>query len=113
MNCEFCYQELFFSHYENGFHANKVYDCSNCPVLTSFCFTQENFIKTKTIFVIDRKKHLYTWTNNYLNNTSYIFDIEASLASFEKDPCIIRFPKIMNINPNNVYEKFIFYMTWL
>lgn len=113
MNCEFCGRDLHLSHYEKNKEI-AVYDCTYCPVLTSFYFLEETGARLKTTFMIDRKGRLYMWTNNYTSDNSYITDVNASLSSsFEKDPQLIKFPKIMNITPENVTQKFSFYMTFI
>jgi hypothetical protein len=63
--------------------------------------------------MIDKNERSYTWTNNYTNSISYITDVSPTIARDGKSPLLIKFPKIMNINPANVYEKFAFYMVFL
>lgn len=109
MNCEFCQKPLRFSHHENDKEVG-VYDCTNCPLLVSFYYLHANGKSVKTTFMLDRNGKSYMWTNNYLNGNSHITDLSTNDG---KDPVILRFPKIMNINPDNVYEKFAFYMVFL
>jgi hypothetical protein len=112
VNCEFCDRDLHLSHYENN-REISVYDCTNCPMLISYHFREEDGNKTKVSFMLDRKNRVYVWTNNYAKNISYIVDVSVTLhSSIEKDPLILRFPKIMNITPNNVLEKLSFYLTF-
>lgn len=113
MNCEFCTKPLTFSHEENGKEV-KVYDCKNCPVLTSFHFLDKDSERIKTSFFIDKNEKVYIWTNNYVRGISYITDVGIRISLVkDKDPLVIKFPKIMSITPQNVYEKFSFYMTFL
>lgn len=119
MNCEFCNKSLKFSHYENVKEI-AVYDCVYCPVLTSFYFNSKVPLKfaerIKTSFMFEKQNKTYIWTNNYMKNISHITDLSPdaeSIALSRKDPVIISFQKIMDINPNNIYEKFSFVMTYL
>jgi hypothetical protein len=112
MNCEFCHKPLRFSHHENNKEI-EVYDCNNCPVLTSFHYLHKDGSPVKTTFMLDRNEKCYLWTNNYILNISYIHDLSIPLAREGRDPMILKFPKIMNINPDNVHEKFSFYMVFL
>ena len=109
-DCEFCGKELRLSHHENGKEV-EVYDCTHCPVLTSFYYMGEHRIKTS--FFLDKNEHVYIWTNNYTKGISYITDVGVSLAKDGRDPLLLKFPKIMNINPKNIHEKFSFYMVFL
>lgn len=109
MNCEFCQKPLRFSHHENNKEVG-VYDCTNCPLLVSFYYLHADGKSVKTTFMLDRNQKSYLWTNNYLNNNSHITDLSSNDG---RDPIILKFPKIMNINPDNVYEKFAFYMVFL
>lgn len=111
MNCEFCQKPLKFSHHENN-NEVEVYDCHNCKVLTSFYFFHKDGSQFKTVFMIDKNEKSYTWTNNYVKGISYIVDVGTSINK-DRDPVLIRFPKIMNISPTNIYEKFAFYMVFL
>lgn len=108
MNCEFCQHQLNFSHHENNKEV-EVYDCTNCPVLTSFSFFAKDGMRMKTAFMIDRSEKLYVWTNNYINNTSSLNEVNIKRQS---EPLIIKFPKIMNIDPNNVQEKMAIYLVF-
>lgn len=112
MECEFCGRELHLSHMENE-RTVEVYDCTHCPVLTSFYFNAESDDRLKTTFMLDRNEKVYIWTNNYTKGISYITDVGVSLSMTKENPLVIKFPKIMNINPQNVHEKFSFYMTFL
>lgn len=105
MTCEFCHHALSFSHFENNKEV-EVYDCTNCPILVSFSFFVEGGLRIKTVFCIDRNQGLYIWTNNYLNSQSYINEVRVKPGvSVQSVPFTIRFPRIMNITPNNVKEK--------
>jgi hypothetical protein len=118
MNCEFCGHKLQFSHYENKKEI-VIYDCINCTVLVSFHFflgerKAGDPVRTKTNFMIDRHGRTYVWTNNYLENNSNIVDLSVSIDIRENtSPLLVTFPKVMNINPTNIHEKFSFYMTFL
>ena len=112
MNCEFCQKPLRFSHHENNKEVG-VYDCTNCPLLVSFYYLHADGKSIKTTFTIDRNEKCYLWTNNYIQNISYIHDAGTEASREGKDSLILKFPKIMNINPDNIYEKFAFYMVFL
>ena len=114
MKCEFCNNDLKFSHLENE-KTVEAYDCPNCPVLTSFYFKADaSKEKLKVSFMLDRNEKAYIWTNNYVKGISYITDVGVSLSPTGlKDPLILKFPKIMKINPTNIHEKFSFYMVFL
>jgi CRISPR/Cas system-associated protein Cas10 (large subunit of type III CRISPR-Cas system) len=112
-DCEFCGRELHLSHYENNKEI-AVYDCTHCPVLTSFYFLDKEGERIKTSFMLDRNEKVYIWTQNYIKGVSYITDVGVTLSAVrDKSPLLIKFPKIMNINPKNVHEKFSFYMVFL
>ena len=111
MNCEFCQKPLKFSHKENNDEV-EVYDCHNCKVLTSFYFFHKDGSQFKTTFLIDKNERTYMWTNNYLKGTSHISEMRVTSAP-GFDSTILKFPKIMNVNPTNVHEKFAFYMVFL
>lgn len=112
-DCEFCNKPLHLSHYENS-NEVAVYDCVHCPVLTSFYFLHKEGERIKTCFMLDKNGRTYVWTNNYVNENSHITDVSVTLSAVhDKDPLLIKFPKIMNINPKNIHEKFSFYMTFL
>jgi len=109
MNCEFCHKELAISHYERD-KTITVYDCKNCPVLVSFHFNEDEE-RVKTCYLLDKNGNSYMWTINYAKNDSYIVDLTPTLSLVkDRDPMLVRFKKVMNINPNNVYEKFSFYL---
>ena len=113
MECEFCNREMHLSHLENE-KTVEVYDCTHCPILTSFYFKADSGEKLKVSFMLDRNEKTYIWTNNYVKGISYITDVGVSLSAVkDKDPLVLKFPKIMNINPTNVREKFSFYMVFL
>lgn len=113
MNCQFCQHPLQFSHRENNQEV-VVYDCINCPILTSFFHLDEDSPPIKIIHMIDRNDRLYLWTNNFINNTSYITDLTVTLSSLVyKNPVVVKFPHIMDITPTNVLQKFSFIMTYL
>lgn len=106
-NCEFCKNILKFSHTENVKEVD-VYDCVKCQVLVSFYFYKTGE-RTKTCYMFHRNGKPYMWTNNYLNRTSYITNLQPD----DKDPMILKFPKIMPLTPSNLLEKFSFYMVFL
>jgi hypothetical protein len=110
MKCQFCNHPLKFSHNENNKEV-EVYDCLNCPVLTSFYLLHKEGTPIKTTFMLDRNERFYMWTNHYLNNNSYISVLDGATA-VRTNP-ILKFPKVMNLTPQNVYEKFAFYMVFL
>lgn len=118
MNCEYCGANLHLSHYENN-KETGVYDCTNCPILVTYYFLEanqktESAALVRTEFMIDRNGRTYIWTNNYVKNNSYIFDLAVSPSiRVLENPLLITFPKIMNINPTNIHQKFSFYMTFL
>lgn len=112
MNCEFCNKQLRLSRLENEKEV-EVYECIHCPVLTSFHCLHKDGSPIKTTFLLDRNEKCYLWTNNYIQNISYIHDAGTAAAREGRDPLILKFPKIMNINPTNIYEKFAFYMVFL
>lgn len=114
MNCEYCGRDLHLSHYENN-KEMSVYDCTNCPVLVSFYFFENTGVLAKTVFMVDRHGRSYMWSNNYIKQNSYITDLSVTMSANMKgkDPTVVTFPKVMNINPKNVHEKFSFYMTFL
>jgi hypothetical protein len=118
MNCEFCGNKCWFSRKENVDKDNKkkyisVYDCMKCPVHTSFYINNEDGSKVKTVFMLDRNEKVYMWTDHFVKNFSYVTDIGISLARDGRDPLIIKFPKLMNVKPTNVLDKFKFYMVFL
>jgi len=115
MNCQFCNKLLTFSRWENDKEI-IIYDCKHCPVLVSFYFlydesskAHDSYVLTKIVFMIDIKGKLYLWTNNFIKNNSYIIN----LYSMNIDPLVVKFPKIMNITPDNVVERLAFYMLWI
>lgn len=115
MKCEFCKSKCRLSHKENEDREDKtkfvaVYDCIHCPVLTSFHVQNEDGVLIKTVFMLDRNEKTYMWTNHHAKNFSYITDIGIQLAKDGRDPMILKFPKLMNVNPSNVHDKFKFYM---
>lgn len=112
MNCEFCNKPLRFSHHENSKEV-EVYDCTHCPVLVSFYYLHKDGSAIKTTFMLDRNEKCYLWTNNYIQNISYIHDAGTAAAREGRDPLILKFPKLMSINPDNIYQKFAFYMVFL
>jgi len=108
MYCGFCENELDVSHFENG--SVVVYQCSHCPLLILYYFTEEDNLLIKTAFRLEKKGKSYLWTNNHRQECSYITDI--TVFSPNKGH-LVDFPKIMNINPTNVYDKFSLWMTFL
>ena len=111
MKCEFCNQSLTFSHHEN-IKEIEVYDCLHCPVLTSFYYFEDGS-RVKTTFILDKNEKSYMWTNHYGKQISYITDLGVDTAKAGRDTTLLRFPKIMNVTPLTVYEKFKFYMVFL
>lgn len=110
MNCEFCGREAHLSHYENS-KETVVYDCTYCPVLTSFYVRDVDNVICKIAFMIDKGNKSYIWTNNYLKNTSYITEVGGS--SSDRDPLIFKSPKTLGLTPQNVRGKLSMYMTFL
>jgi hypothetical protein len=111
MNCEFCQKPLKFSHHENNKEV-EVYDCNHCPVLTSFYVLHKDGSPFKTTFLLDKNEKTYMWTNHYIKETSYITYVGVAADNINREP-LLKFPKIMNITPANVKEKFAFYMVFL
>ena len=112
MNCQFCQNRLSISHYE-GDGKTAVYQCLECPVLVWFHYIENDL--TKVVYSIDKNGRNYIWTNNYLRDRSYITDVTPNHEShpLEKDPLLIRFPKLMNVTPANVRERFSFFMVFI
>lgn len=109
--CPHCKSTLQFWMHENE-NTRTVYQCIKCPVQVILHYAEEEL--SKTIYVIDKQGHLYTWTDNHTNQTSYITDITTEMERpKDRDPILIRFPKFMDVNPANVREKFKFYMVFL
>jgi uncharacterized protein (DUF1015 family) len=108
--CDFCKDELTFSHTENN-KLLTVFQCNHCPILIFYYFTQE-LNKARTAFLLDKKEHQYFWTNNYINNCSYIIEISES-SSYDGNGHLVDFPKVMEINPINIFEKFSLWMTFI
>ncbi len=112
MICEFCNKVCRLSHKENE-NKVEVYDCRNCQVLTSFYISVEDGSKIKTVFMLDRNEKVYMWTDHFIKKISYITDVGVTLAAKGGDPLVLKFPKVMNVKPTNVHEKFKFYMLFL
>lgn len=115
MKCLFCSNKCRLSHKENEDREDKkkytaVYDCNYCPVLTSFYINNEDNSHVKTVFMLDRNEKVYMWTDHHEKKFSYITDIGISLARDGRDPLVLKFPKLMNVTPSNVHDKFKFYM---
>lgn len=115
--CPYCKSNLQFWMHENN-NTGMVYQCVDCPVQVIFHYskdTREPDDKLdKTVYVIDKQGHLYTWTDNHTQQTSYITDINVQIdRPKDRDPILINFPKYMNVNPSIVREKFSFYMVFL
>ena len=73
-----------------------------------------DYFLTKIVFMLDKKSKFYMWTNNYAKQTSYITDLSAIFnSSKSSNSMLVEFPKIMNINPQNVAEKLAFYLVWI
>jgi hypothetical protein len=115
MKCEYCENNLLFSHYENQKEI-AVYDCTECPILTSFYVYCDSPAIVKISFMFEKNGHSYIWTNNYITNSSYIVNVSRHIDfSALKDNLgiIVEFPQIMKINPSNVLQKFSFCMCYL
>ncbi len=106
--CEFCNFHLEFSHSENNI---MIFDCINCPMLISFSF--DHNVRVKTVFLLDRNQQIYLWTINYLTETSYISSAYYDILVNGKIADLVNFPKIMQVSPYNIYQKFNLYMTFL
>lgn len=116
-NCPFCKEKAEFCHTENN-DTGMVYQCMNCPVLVFLHYSHDSREKEakldKVVYVIDKQGHLYTWTDNYSKRSSYITDLNVMLLDLkDKNPILVTFPKLMNVTPANVREKFGFYMVFL
>jgi|SRR5271170_4582247 len=115
-HCPFCKARANYCHAEND-NTGMVYECRHCPVLVFLHYSQDKEYKDrleKAEFAIDKQGHLYTWTDNYVKGSSYITDLDVSLFSLQnKSSILIAFPKLMNVTPTNVREKFGFYMIFL
>lgn len=107
--CEFCKNELTYSHTENN-ELLTIYVCNNCPILIFYYFTPEMNI-ARTCFTFDKNGGRYFWTNNYIEKTSYIIGLSESPHRDVREH-IVDFPKIMDINPTNIYNKFSLWMTF-
>ena len=116
LNCEFCNSPLTFSNKESD-QAVEVYDCKNCKVLTCFYFDAPPFSNDRTRikigFFVDIGSKLYYWINNYVDNSSTLFEVSFDAIKKGKDGLLIKFPKIMNINPDNVQERIAFYLPFI
>ena len=108
MNCQFCQNPLKFSHYENSKEV-EAYECNRCPVMIFFYVFHKDGSPFKTTFMLDKNEKTYMWTNHYIKENSYITFV-GDRNSLEP---LIKFPKIMNLTPTNVREKFNFYMVFL
>jgi len=62
--------------------------------------------------MIDKNEKTYMWTNHYIKGISYINYVGVAADNINREP-LLNFPKIMNITPSNVKEKFAFYMVFL
>jgi hypothetical protein len=111
MKCEYCQHDLKFSHHEKSKEI-QVYDCTNCPVLVSKYYRKDQFL-VKTTFMLDRNRQVYLWTNDYVNNVSYIVDGNVTLFQKGTNPMLLKFPKLMNLTPANVHEKFSYYVVFI
>lgn len=112
MNCEYCHKPLHFSRHENNKEV-EVYECNHCPVLVSFHYLHITGSPVKTTFMIDKNEKCYLWTNNYIQNISYIHDAGTAASREGRDALILNFHKLMNVTPSNIHEKFAFYMVFL
>jgi hypothetical protein len=112
MICIYCKNKCRLSHKENKDEI-EVYDCVRCPVLTSFHIGVPGGSLVKTVFMLDRNEKVYMWTNHHAKQISYITDVGVTLSKDGRDPLVVKFPKVMNINPDNVHEKFKMYMLFI
>jgi hypothetical protein len=112
--CPYCQVQLEFSHLEstNEWGRFSVYECLHCPVLVWLHYENDSLIKS--MFFIDKNEHNYVWVDHYLKNQSYLIDATPSFKGpYDKDPMLIKFPKLMNVTPTNVREKFSFFMVFI
>lgn len=110
MNCQFCNQPLLFSHYENDKEVS-IYDCRNCPMLIMFHYLLSEDKLIKIAFFLNRKKRTYVWVNNFIKNSSYVNEILVAPSSITNNP-VLQLPKLVDVSPENVYQKFSFYMVF-
>jgi len=108
--CEYCKSQLVFSFFEDG-KETFVYQCNSCPILTYSYYYSNSSDRPpdKIMFYLDRYDKAYTWTNDFKTNSSYI----TCLSQPFEHSLIIKFPHIMKLNPDNIYIKFNFCVTFL
>jgi hypothetical protein len=110
MKCQYCKHPLKLSHYENNKEVS-IWDCLSCPIMISFSYLGEKLIKTS--FFFERNEKRYIWSNDHVKEYSYITVLEPLQKNMlNYNPNILKLPKIINVTPENLYEKFSFYMTF-
>lgn len=110
MKCQFCRHPLTFSHHENNKEV-EVYECRNCPMLIMQHFFHKDGTAVKTVFMLEKNNHAYLWTNDRLKGYSSITEISFTSAPGH-NPTILKLPKLVEVTPDNVYQKFSFYMVF-
>lgn len=110
MKCQFCNQELVYSHHENNKEVS-IYDCRNCPMLIMFHYLLNETAPVKIAFFLQKNGRTYVWVNNFINNFSYVTEIVVAPSVITSNP-ILQLPKLVDVTPENVYQKFSFYMVF-
>lgn len=105
MKCKFCHNNLLFSHKEEK---NSVFECHFCEVYIFFYF-DEKFNITKTIFLLDKNQKNYYVVQNLEQKSTYIILCDHLI---NKNSKLINVPQIIDLTPENVYEKFNFYLSF-
>lgn len=112
MNCPFCDKRTSFSHLENVESKEiRVNECLNCQVPILFHIDLEDGTLMKTVFIIDKNQRVYLWTNDHVNNCSYIAHAKIDETNIH-DSYIARFPNILNIHPDKILSKFSLYIVF-
>ena len=109
MKCEYCKYPIKFSHHENNKEV-EVYECLNCPMLIMYSFFHKEGNLIKTTFMLDRNGRTYLWTNDRLKGHSYISELKP--ISTPDNPLQLKLPKLVDVTPDNVYQKLSFYMVF-
>lgn len=106
MKCQYCKLPMRFSHHENNKEI-AVWDCLNCPMMVFSAFLGDHRVKTS--FFLEKNGKRYIWTNDYVKESTYVSSMEP-IKDINHTPIILRLPKLIDVTPENVYEKFSFYM---
>lgn len=112
VKCDYRGGRTKFSHKEDA-QLTEIHECSNCKHLPWFYFYKESGTKAKVSFIIDIGSKSYMWINNYISNSSTIYDISIDGSKSGIGGMLIEFPKVMNINPDNVKERLAFYLPFI